>query len=352
MKITRITLGFAILAAVGLIVGCGKKEPNVAPEPDTEVQSALDAAWATYVVSDIDMMCSFVGVNQPLSHFYTPIPGTENSLAPGTGTLRVVRDVSQKRLSMVFNQTQCLDGRLRSGEVRLVYDPALKIHPKSNPNAEYYHEYGFGGRLTTTNYQVDGWEISMPEPGYIYCDLDRNDWIPEETKVSWTIVGKFIFKHGVDSAKGILAPTEIFWDGKLTKVLLNTDDEDVFRKGGTAPAVTWSLANCGYYGEVSGRTNSVVPFSMSITEPNMLVRDFTCSPDRIGGVTLNNSNDMVQRDEEHHPFVQGVARFTTGDKYPRQIYFGNEGNPKLQAQCDNVGEVMIKGIAYRVNFRK
>jgi hypothetical protein len=39
-------------------------------------------------------------------------------------------------------------------------------------------------------------------------------------------------------------------------------------------------------------------------------------------------------------------------KYPRQIYFGNEGNATLSAQCDNSAEVLIKGISYRIDLMK
>ena len=84
----------------------------------------------------------------------------------------------------------------------------------------------------------------------------------------------------------------------------------------------------------------------------MLIRDFSCAPDRVRGVKLDPQNNLEKLDLTHHPFVKGVAVFTIGDKYPRQIYFGNESNSGLAWQCDNVGEVMIKGIAYRVNFRK
>jgi hypothetical protein len=48
----------------------------------------------------------------------------------------------------------------------------------------------------------------------------------------------------------------------------------------------------------------------------------------------------------------GIASFTVAELYPRQIYYGNEGEPGLPLQCDNTGEVLIKGISYRVNFMK
>jgi hypothetical protein len=56
--------------------------------------------------------------------------------------------------------------------------------------------------------------------------------------------------------------------------------------------------------------------------------------------------------EEFHPFKDGVATFSTADKYPRQIYYGNEGTSDLAAQCDNSGVVLIKGISYPIDFKK
>ena len=79
MKITKLTLGLSVLAAAGLLLGCKKAEPNVPPVADTETQTAVDAAWATYVVTDIDMMCSFLGENECVNHFYIDVPGTASS---------------------------------------------------------------------------------------------------------------------------------------------------------------------------------------------------------------------------------------------------------------------------------
>ena len=70
------------------------------------------------------------------------------------------------------------------------------------------------------------------------------------------------------------------------------------------------------------------------------------------GVALDERQGLTRLDGWHHPFVNGIATFKPSQKYPRQVYFGNESNVNLAWQCDNAGEVFIKGIAYRVNFRK
>jgi len=350
MKISKLTLGLSVLASASLFLGCKKPEPNVAPVADTETQTAVDAAWCTYIVTDIDMMCSFLGENQCTKHFYTEVPGTSTS---SEGWYDYTRDISEKRLSMNWFKTKCLDGRMRSGEVRLVYNPDAGFNPRSNPNAVYYHDYGFGGKLTLTDYRVDGWVITMPEPGYILNEQVTNPW-DGKTLLKWSLWGKFNFQHPTDTT----GKSDLTWSGKIYKVLDNTLDKTVFTIT-REPAITWSISTCSYYGDFTGTTGGGViqgskgtPYTMKISEKNALKRDFTCTPDRVAGVTIDNKDNLVERDDEYHPFVKGIAQFTTSDKYPRQIYFGNESNTALAWQCDNTGEVMIKGIAYRVNFRK
>ena len=44
------------------LASCGKKRLTV-PEPDTETSTAVDAAQATFVVSDVETQCSFMAEN-------------------------------------------------------------------------------------------------------------------------------------------------------------------------------------------------------------------------------------------------------------------------------------------------
>lgn len=346
MKVNKLTLGLMIVAASALMGGCGKKEPNVAPEPDTEVQTALDASWMTYVVSDIDMMCSFLGVDVPYEHFYEPI---EDSVkGPFSGNIDATRDLSQERLSINFYDCWSKDGIWRRGEVRLIYDPDDKVNPKANPNATYYHRYGFGGLLALSDFRVQRvgdtlpYLLSMPANGTIMNVMAT----PSDQNMKWKIEAKFKFTHPTDETGN----SDMTWEGVFYKTLENRSTPGVVDTTKN-PAITWSLAVCGYYGEATGKIGNK-PFTFSVKESERLIRDFTCTPDRVGGVSIDPNNNLVQRDETHHPFVKGIASFIIGSQYPRQIYFGNEGNPGLAWQCDNVGEVMIKGIAYRVNFIK
>jgi hypothetical protein len=358
MKMKNVTLGLSMIAiAVLFAVGCKKKEPNVEPVADTETESAIDAAWATYVITDIDQICAFMGENQLDQHFYTPDLAVSNS-----GTISPIRDTTAKALIMGFNKTKCLDGRLREGSVFMYYKKDPISNPHANENSRYYRDFGFVGRISLSEYKVDGWLIRIfdgASPAYVYNRLSTAKYDPTKEKLSWRIAGKFLFIHPTDTSKNIV------WDGELIKTLENSTDKDIFAVSKES-SINWvrpdlkpkaKAAIISYYGKVSGKTKRTVPFTMTIDQSTPLIRDFLCSADPVSGVSAAvGTNSLLVRKEEHHPFIKGIASFTTGTAeqniYPRQIYWGNEGSPDLLEQCDNTGEVLIKGVSYRVNFRK
>ncbi len=355
MKMKRVTLGFSVLAFSSVFLLSCNKTANVAPEPDTEVQSAVYASYANYIASDVEMICSFMGENLLLSHFYAEYPGSSTG---NTGTVTAVRDTNgvQDQLVMSFNKTRCLDGRVRDGSIFMQFNTDLK---PGDQKVNYTRNYQFKGSISFSNYKVDGWLIELFDPGarvYLYNTVPTSTFNPATTNLTWRFAGKIKMTHPTDPSKNMV------WDGDLTKILTNTSDKNVYPPSGKA-AITWSLAVINYYGKVSGSvpqidadgkvTASAVPFNMTIDPQTPLVRDFQCYPDKIAGVAFTNTvGVLVQRAEEHHPFKKGVASFTVGSFYPRQIYYGNEGDPTLDLQCDNNGEVLIKGISYRVNFIK
>ena len=358
-----ITLGVTALLTASLFSGCKPKTENVAPEPDMETTTSLDASWATFMITDVDMICAFLGENDLNPKFYMQIPGTENPVL-GTGTVTPSRNPGQS-INIAFNKSKCLDGHERDGTIFMdfKYDPLN--NPGANPNSQYYHEYGYAGRISLINYYVDGWKIDEYDekfPGYLYNELTGN----KTGQYRWRIAGKYRFTHPTDTTKNMV------WDGKLYKTLVNFDKPSVLSYTRSV-VITWTNSIVSYSGDVDGRTNVLrnpqadpldmsadlsggVPFKFSVGVNNQLVRDFSCYPDKVGGIKLDPGTGgtftMTPRYEEYHPFVSGIASFTTGSKYPRQIYYGNEGNPDLTSQCDNTGEVLIKGISYRVNFRK
>jgi hypothetical protein len=351
MEMKRVTLGFSILAlSTVFVLGC-KKTANVAPEPDTEVQSSVYATYANYVASDIDMICSFMGENLLLNHFYIAYPGS----ASGTsGTMTAIRDTNgttTKRLIMSWNQTRCLDGRVRDGSIFMDYGLDSLY-----PNAKYTREFKFAGKITLANYKVDGWLIELYDPNapvYLYNTLPTSSYSPSSTKLTWKFAGKLKFTHPTDPKKNMV------WDGNLFKTLDNTSDIRVFAASKQA-AINWSLAVVKYDGTVNGSGPQIdaagnvtpnVSYAMTINNQTPLVRDFQCYPDKVSGVAFTATvGNLLVLTEEYHPFKMGVASFTVGSAYPRQIYYGNEGEPQLPLQCDNSGEVLIKGISYVIDF--
>jgi len=359
MKMKRVTLGFSILVMASVfILSCGKRTANVAPEADTETQSSVYASWATFVVTDIDMACSFMGENLLLNHFYIEYPGSSSG---ATGTVITVRDtVSQTtggELRMAFNKTRCMDGRLRDGTI------FMQFGDSAHPNAKYMRSYDFAGRLRFSNYRVDGWLIDNADPhnpAYIFNTITTASIALTKTKLTWRIVGKFKFTHPTDPGKNMI------WDGELFKTLENTSNPKVIKDLNTA--INWSLATVSYSGHATGTCPQIddkgvitpnQTFNLKVDGYNPLVRDMTCSPDAVSGVVIQPTVGVsgvitIPRYEEFHPFKKGVASFTVGAKYPRQIYFGNEGEQETLPvpQCDNSGEVLIKGTSYRVDFMK
>jgi hypothetical protein len=348
----KIALGFSVLACSFVFMGCPKKTPNVEPVADTETQSAIDAAWATYVISDIDQICAFVAEDGFFNTFYNE--------APGQPTTTVIRDTDavQKVFAWPF-PTRCLDGRTREGSIFLYTKLDRNGNDDANANSRYYRDFGFVGRIQPSNYKVDGWLIELfnpAAPAYIYNRLTTDKYDPTKVKLTWRIAGKFILRHPSNDPN-----KNIVWDGELIKTLTNSTDKDIFPVSRQL-AINWVRADLKpqkaaivhYHGKVEGMTSGTVPYKMTIDELTPLERDFLCSSDPVAGVTTSTVNPIQK--EEHHPFIKGIASFTTGttsdNKYPRQIYFGNENDVSLEPQCDNTGVIMIKGNSYPVNFRK
>lgn len=331
MKMKKIPLGFSILAVSALLVlGCNKKD-NVAPEPDTEFQSSIDISYAHTVITDIDMICSYVGENNLSPKFYLPVPG-------GTGTITVTRDTVLKYLIVSYNKTTCMDGRVRDGSIFMNY-------AFSNPNAKYYRDFEFQGKVSLTNYKVDGWKVSLKNSFIITNKVTPSNYNPKTTNLSWSMTGDFVLKHpnANDSAKNMHCNVN------FVKTLTGTSNPTIFPISKQA-AINWSLATVAYTGSSWGETSRTVPYTFVIADSKPLIRDFTCFPDKISGITLA-TNSVTPQYEEYHPFVNGDATFTTGNLYPRVIHYGPEDST-TPLQCDNEGIVTIKGNSYPVNFVK
>jgi hypothetical protein len=338
MKMKKVQLGFSILAVSALLVlGCNKKD-NIAPEPDTEFESAVDVTWANMVITDLDQICAFVGENDMYPKFY--------QAAPGQSTITVTRDTVAKYLFVSFNKTKCLDGRLRDGTILMNYK-----HNGGDPNARYYHDYGFEGNVQLANYKIDGWLIKQTNTFFVRNKVEPIDWKPQNgIKLTWQLTGEFIMVHPTDTTKNI----QIYCD--YTKVLLGTSNPSIFPVSKQA-AINWTMSTIAYKGTSFGKIGTTeFKFEFIDKESSPVIRDFTCYPDKVVGISVGTATNssapvVTPRFEEYHPFIGGAANFTTSTLYPRVIHYGSE-TAGVANQCDDEGVVTIKGISYPVNFVK
>ncbi len=338
------------LVASALLNSCNK-QPNVPPKADTEVKTSVDVVFATQVVSDIEMICSFIGEDHSPGYqkFYGAVPAS-------MGSFSIIR--AANRISINYNNTMCRDGKVRDGSIWLFFKEAeYASHPLTG-NENYIRDYNFTGRITLEEYKVDGWLIDNkdyenPNSGtnnttVLISNLRADSKTPVSGNLKWTLTGGFTMKKDLDS---------MAWKGSLTKTLNNTGDNRVFAANAQSP-INWELAQISYIGEAKGYTPGNVPFTIKYSAESPLSRDFTCFPDKVKD--LNAGNALSPNNLEYHPIISGVAYFNTGEAYPREIYFdntqisyGNTAQPvDLPAQCDNKAAVQIKGIFYPIDLRK
>jgi hypothetical protein len=342
----KITLGCSVLVAAAMfVVGCNKKT-NTAPVADTEFQSSKDATYANSIVTDLEIICSYLGENLLTSAYLTPAPGTA-----GGSTITTSRDTVNKILTINFTNTvTCKDGKKRNGQIVLNYSAST-----SSLGAKFYRDAGFVANVTLNNYSVDGWLIDEVAPFKITNNVAFG-FNPATTPLNWILDGNFTIDNPNDASMSMT------WKGKLNKILTNTS-EVALNKLTPIAWVTYSAgvalsgAKVEYKGvegtvpNVTGLTSVTKGYSLTIKDDAPLKRDFTCAPDKVIGVTSTTTTPITVLPiySEWHPFVSGKVSFTTNSlPDPRLIDFGNEGI----APCDNAGTVTIKGISYPIDFKK
>lgn len=323
----KITLGFSILAAATSIfmASCNKKVTE-APVADMEFDSAIEASYATSAIGDIDMICGFLGENA-FPKFVAPA-------ANSTGTMTVINNTTAPQSAQItWSNVICADGKTRNGRIVMTYS-------FTDINSNYYRDYGFNGNIQLVDYSVDGWSID--DSVSLSAGVSRiKNLAPSAgyySKLKWSIDGYFKFVNIADPTK------RIDWIGTIYKTLQNTAQ----LAPSALTAVTWTNAVVEFDGVFRGTTIGNVPFTYSVNPEKPLVRDYRCSPDKAIGISTTPSVAIVN--SEFHPIINGVVSFTTGaekEKEPRVIDYGTEGSP-----CDNSGTIYIKGISYKVDFRK
>jgi len=357
MKIGKLGLASAILAAL-LMTQCKPKTANVEPVADTETESAVEASWATYLIIDVEQLAAYITDDELDNHPYVPVSNQSRDY-------EAVRQIDATQMFVTWRNgpVLCRDGRTRDGSVFFYTYLDTASNPDADRNSRYYRDYAFVGNISFGNYFVDGWEIKLQDDGnrgYVFNKRKKRLYQADEI-LTWRIGGKFLIKHPTDASKNIT------WEGEIFKELTNSSDKDIWVTGGQK-TINWFVAdkagkiiraaNCIYYGSMFGTTSGDKPYKMAIRKETPLVRDFMCTADPVASVSAAGTGTVpfTYSLEQHYPIIGGIASFTTGttaeNKYPRQIYFGNEASQDQPRQCDYTGVVNIKGNYYPVNFRK
>ena len=327
----KITLGFSILAAAGIFVaGCNKKV-TAAPVADTEFQSTIDATYAASIITDIDMICGFLGEGA-YPKFVSPVAGSQ-------GTITVLNNTTTPQsASITFGDpthpVSCLDGKTRTGSIVMTYS-------FTDINSNYYRDYGFIGNIGLNSYVVDGYSVDDSVSTHVGQIALKNlaasaNPNPAAVKLKWSINGYINIRNIADPTKNMA------WVGSLNKTLANTAQ----LAPNNTTAITWTAAIVNYDGSFHGFTPGNVPYTYTISTATPLVKNYTCSPDKVIGVSTTPSITPVN--SEFHPFIGGITSFTTSTKEPRAIDYGLSGG----TPCDNSGSITIKGISYNVDFKK
>lgn len=324
----KITLGFSILVASAIFITSCNKKTNPAPEADMEFDTTVDATYANTTVTDVDMICGFIGESVAVPKFVAALAGYPTPTVSVAGLATTITWAPG---------TKCSDGKTRSGSIVL-----------SNPNpVNYYRDYSYVGTATLNNYIVDGWLVDDSTALVIKNLATLANQSAASVDLRWSITGNINMTNVADPAK------KINWNGSLNKKIVNT--KSLVPLPNALTAITWSMAVVEFEGSFKGFTIGNIPFTYTIGTTdatskevkNPLVRDYTCSPDKVIGVVTTPSIAPVV--SEFHPFIHGTASFTTSTKEVRTIDFsdGTDARP-----CDNSGMVIIKGIAYKIDFKK
>lgn len=322
MKKILYSFGFLTLVLMSF-QNCKKESEQIdTPDPYTysgDLSTAKNITSVSFVVSDLEMLCGFLGDFDLFPDFYLPI-------SDSTGIVNVSQDTSAKKITIKYNKTKCVDGKTRSGSVLLDYSGSAY-------GSLIYRNPGFTTKVTLSNYEVDDWKIALSDqtkPIIITNQLTNSQFNPQTENLCWLITGSLKITNKQDSSKNTM------WNGGFKKELTNTNNPDVFNPNKQKPIV-WKKAIVSYKYDITGTTSYLeIPFTFKSNSPNPIVRDFNCSwliP-------------TMPEAKEIHPFTSGEAQFQTSSNHPRTINYG----PDEPAPCDFSGRISFKDESHTVAF--
>lgn len=293
--------------------------PSSDPYYSADLQSSKDITTAVYIISDIEMICSFLGENTAPNSFYNE--------AAGSNTVSYSRNESTRLASMTFNKTTCNDGKKRDGTVSMNFaaPPPPPDVPPPPPGAGplFTRDAGYIGKISFKAYTVDDWKVELfyaDTPMFLFNTLPAPDYNTATTNIVWKLGGKLRLIRGNDT---------LIWTGTLTKTLENTSDVNVFSSDKKS-AIKWNLAKISYSDSVWGLSKGIYS-KYAINKTNPLRRDFNCS------VNMNPG--------QCYPFRSGVATYNYGAVYTRTINYGPNND------CDIKGTIKFQDETHEVDFK-
>lgn len=306
MTTTLKTISALTLLLSLFVFSCGKEDPK--PSTDSDTSSASDDAIAETIVNDLEAVGAEAAENQGSLTNFKSASGSAISLA-NCATVSILNKI----ITVDFG-TSCLcnDGRTRSG--KLIYD----FSASTPSTAIRYRNPGFDMKLTSQNYIVDGYSVTITSKQVKNTSpLSLPSGLNPGTNLTWSI----------NSNISIIKPANAGTITRITnytKELLNTNDTNCYR--GQNKSIVWTIAKVKFNGNSSGVNAKGENYTNTATD---LVRDMNCAP------YLNKP--------KRHPFISGKLNHTPGTKATRYIDYGN-------GSCDVNATVTINGVVYNITL--
>jgi hypothetical protein len=312
-RLVFVTFVVALISTF-FIFSCKKKD-SPPPDPytyDSEIQSSLDISYASNAVSDLFALSCILSSSHDLfytDHYYMPSQAS-------TETVTLMYNIQTSTATIAFDNTECLDGKLRAGAAILNFDYTYRHYPEDRA----FLGTNFESHLKLINYKVDEWRISLADtavPLFVKI-IDAR-----AATLSWQMTGKLQITHINDPSRNLLFDVSFIY---------TAEDRLAFHRALPGPT-PWATAKLQHSGTLTGtRGNEQFTYTINTNAP--LVRDMSCSVTVPGKPAAN----------AFHPYISGVSEFIIGSRHPRTISCGGETG------CNNNGIVGFAGEIHTLTF--
>lgn len=291
MKTTKrfgLLLTTCVLAFTVGMTSCKKSSTEEAK--DTDASAASDNNLGEWTTNDAITMAGQASETGSVSYRQ----GNENSILSACATVTV--NTTAKIITVNFAGGACNDGHYRYGTITFDYS-------QSTNGAVYYRNPGFKCVISSSNYIVDGYTVTL---NHTVTNTTAANFNSAATNLTWNINGSVTVKKPNNGGT-------VTWNCNRTKTLLNT--RQITYAGVQIASsyvdqntvIDWAHAVISLSGSANGTTAKGETFSFNTTKD--LVINMNCTP---------NSNQPAR-----HPIVEGAFDFTPGSKGKRHVDFGN-----------------------------